>query len=413
MQKSTTTFFWGASTSSHQVEGNTKNDWSEWEHANAERLAKVARENPPAGGWPDYALEKDPNPLQEENYVSGSACDHYNKFEEDFELAKKLGHSAHRISLEWSRIEPEEGVFDPGAIEHYRKVFASLKNNGLEPFVTVWHWTLPLWLKNKNGVLNKNFPVYFEKYAEKVTSEFKNDVKFWITINEPSVYAVNSYLKGIWPPQKKNPFSFWLCRSNLIKAHQKSYLKIKSAAPNISVGLSENIVYLESAGGLINNILKFLINRFWNHYLFQRVRLDFIGLNYYFHSRINYGLNKNKNVVVSDMGWEIYPEGIYRVIKDLARYDLPIYVTENGIADSRDVLREKFIKDHVAWIKRATEEGADVRGYFYWSLLDNFEWDKGFWPRFGLVEIDYKTMKREIRRSAFVYKEIIENWNKN
>lgn len=409
MEKPTTNFFWGAATSSHQVEGNTKNDWSEWEKLAAGKSKTSANKKT----WPDYLLKKYPGPLQDENYISGSASGHYNKFKDDFKIAKDLGHNAHRISLEWSRIEPKEGTFDPTAVEHYRKVIKSLKDNGLEPFVTIWHWTLPLWLKNKNGVLNKNFPAYFEKYAEKVTGEFNNDVKFWITINEPSVYTAKSYLKGIWPPQKKNPFSFWLCRSNLIKAHKKAYLKIKSLAPTASVGLSENIVYFESAGGPVNNILKFLASWFWNHYLFKRIRLDFIGLNYYFHSRINYGLNKNKNVVVSDMGWEICPEGIYRAIKDLARYKLPIYITENGLADARDILRENFIKDHVNWARKALEEGADVRGYFYWSLVDNFEWDKGFWPRFGLVEIDYKTMNRSIRKSAWVYKSIIDDWNKN
>jgi beta-glucosidase len=142
-----------------------------------------------------------------------------------------------------------------------------------------------------------------------------------------------------------------------------------------------------------------------------RVSLDFIGCNYYFHSRIDHGFNKNRNVSISDLGWEIYPEGLYRVLMGLKKYGLPIYVTENGIADARDAKRESFIVEHLAWMRKAMDEGVDVRGYFHWSLLDNFEWDKGFWPRFGLVEIDYATFERKIRPSAFAYKKIIERWS--
>ena len=147
-------------------------------------------------------------------------------------------------------------------------------------------------------------------------------------------------------------------------------------------------------------------NKFWNFYFLNKIKnhLDFIGLNYYFHRKL-FG-NENKDV--SDTGWEIYPRGIYHCLKDLKKYNLPIYITENGLADAKDTKREKFIKEHLLWAHKAIEEGVDLRGYFYWSLLDNFEWAHGFEPRFGLVEVDYKTMERKIRPSAWEYKKVCE-----
>lgn len=162
-------FYWGSATSAHQVEGNNHNDWTEWELKNAKRLVEKARQSPPTGGWPDYILNKYPNPLQEENYISGRACDHYNRFREDFDIAKSLGHNAHRFSIEWSRIEPEEGKFNEKEIEHYRQVISALKERGIEPFVSLWHWTNPIWFAKRGGWLNKNSPKYFERYSNKIS----------------------------------------------------------------------------------------------------------------------------------------------------------------------------------------------------------------------------------------------------
>ncbi len=371
-------FLWGAATSAYQVEGGIKNDWSE------------------AG----------------EKFDAGKACDHYNRFEEDFNIVKSLGHNAHRFSIEWSRIEPEEGKWDEKEIEHYRNVIKALRNRGIEPFVTLWHWPIPLWLRNKGGAKLKKIPLYFSRYAEKIVSEFKNNVIFWITLNEPEIYATNSYLKGVWPPQKKNPISYFLIIRNLIKAHREAYKMIKKIQPNARIGIAKNNIYFEAyQNKIVNRILKKFIDWWWNFYFLNQIKnyQDFIGLNHYFHNRINYGFNKNENLKVSDMGWELYPEGIYHVLKDLKRYKKPIYITENGLADANDEKREKFIKGHLYWMAKAIQDGVDVRGYFYWSLLDNFEWDSGFWPRFGLVEIDYKIMERKIRKSALEYKKIIEN----
>lgn len=305
------TFFFGAATASHQVEGGNHNDWSEWEKKSAARLAATARQSPPAGGWPSYLLERRPNPLQEENYISGKACDHYHRFREDFDIAKSLGHTAHRFSIEWSRVEPEEGVFDGAEIAHYRAVVRALRERGMEPFVTLWHWTLPLWLARKGGVLRPGFPEYFCRYARKMVEALGEEAIFWITINEPEVNSSNAYLKRRWPPQKGSLLLHWRSMRNRIRAHLAAYETIKKISPRAEVGLSVNQIYFESAGGPVNDLLTRCANYFWNFYFLNRVtpRFDFIGVNYYFHNHVHYGFNKNENRTVSDMGWEIYPEG--------------------------------------------------------------------------------------------------------
>lgn len=400
-------FFWGAATSAHQVEGGNYNDWTEFEKRNANRLAQIAKNKT----WPDFILKSYPNPLQKENYISGRACDHYNRFREDFDTAESLGHNAHRFSIEWSRVEPEEGRFDEKEVAHYRDVVKALRDRSLEPFVTLWHFTLPEWLAGKGGVLNKNFPVYFRRYVQKVVSVLKDNVTFWITVNEPEIYSLNSYLRNVWPPQKKSVFHFYVALGKIVKAHRLAFRAIKELSPRAQVGASLNLTYFESAGGIINNFLKQTADRIWDFRFLNRAHgeLDFIGLNYYFHNRINYGFNKNENAAVSDLGWEIYPEGIYQMLSSLKKHGKPVYVTENGVADAEDACREKFIGDHLKWIKKAADDGVDVRGYFHWSLTDNFEWDKGFWPRFGLVEVDYRTMEHKTRPSALAYKKIMEN----
>src|SRR3989344_1477474 len=393
-------FLWGAATSSHQVEGCNRNDWSEWEQNSSKSKVQSAKSK----NWPDYILDKYPNPLQEENYISGKACDHYNRYEEDFNIAKSLGHSAHRFSIEWSRIEPEEGKWDEKEIEHYRQVVRALRSRGLEPFVTLWHWPVPLWLRDKGGVKSKSFPENFARYAEQMAKELP-DIRFWITLNEPEIYSASAYLKGVWPPQKRCLKSYWRVTKNLIHAHRLAFDVIKKIKQNVKAGIAKNNIYFEACRNkFMSRILKTPIDWWWNFYFLDKIsdKHDFIGLNHYFHNRINYGFNKNENKKTSDMGWELYPEGIYHVLNDLKKYGKPIYITENGLADARDVNREWFIKETLANVHKAIREGVDARGYFYWSLLDNFEWDKGFWPRFGLVEIDYKTMERKIRHSARV-----------
>ena len=386
-------FYWGASTSSHQVEGGNVNDWSEWEKGSAEDLARQANKH-----FDLSQQKKFPEMFQSRNYISGRTCDHYHKFKEDFDIAKKLNHNAHRFSIEWSRIEPREGFIDQKEIEHYRQVLIALKERGIEPFVTLYHWTLPNWLARKGGWLNPKAPYYFDRYVKIISENLFDYVNFWITLNEPNVYASNSYLKGNWTPQKKSIFKYFNVLNNLTKAHKLAYRALKLIDLKCEVGIAKNNIYFENIP---------FIDYFWNKYFLNRIKKeqDFIGLNYYFHQNL-FG---NKNESVSDLGWEIYPEGIYHTLRNLKEYKLPIYITENGLADANDEKRTKFIKDHLFWIYKAIKQGVDVRGYLYWSLLDNFEWDKGFWPRFGLVEVDFKTFERKIRPSAYEYAKICKN----
>lgn len=402
-------FLWGAATASHQVEGGNRNDWSEWERRNADRLAKeTSSQFSHTPNWKRFESQaQDPR-----NYISGLACDHYNRFEEDFDIAKSLNHNAHRFSIEWSRIEPEEGVFDQDAIEHYRQVLIALKKRGMTPFVTLWHWTLPLWISEQGGVTNAKFPAYFGRYSEKIAQELGSEITFWITLNEPDVVASHAYLKGAWPPQKQSLLSFIRVIHHLVKSHKAAYDSIKKILPDSRIGIAKHQVVFEIARDtIINRILRKTARYFWNEWFLNRIadHQDFIGLNHYNRNVIDNGFGKNPNDRVTDFGWEFYPDSLYRAIIELKPYDKPIYITENGLADASDALRQEFIPKALAAVHQAIADKADVRGYLYWSLLDNFEWDKGFWLRFGLVEIDYATQKRTVRPSALAYAEVCRN----
>ncbi|HOZ56529.1 MAG: Beta-glucosidase A [Parcubacteria group bacterium ADurb.Bin316] len=399
-------FLWGAGTCGYQVEGGNVNDWSEWEKKNAKNLADEAKVL-----WQPWQQEKFPEMFDPNNYISGRACDFINRYKEDFAIAKELGHNAHRIAIEWSRVEPKKGEFDQKEIDYYKDMIADLRSKGLEPFVDFWHWPVPLWLRDEGGWSNKKVVGYFKYYAKKIVEEIP-DVKFWITFNEPNIYAMNGYLRGVWPPSFRSPTRFLKVVNNLVEAHRSVYKGIKKINQNAQIGIANHGVYFEAyQNNSVNLFIKTIAEKYWNNYFLDKFKgfQDFIGLNYYFHNRINYGLNKNENKEVTDMGWEIYPEGIYYVLKNFKKYNVPIYITENGLADKYDEKRGEFIKDHLFWIHKAISEGTDVRGYLYWGLIDFFEWSKGFWPRFGLVEIDYKTQERKIRPSALVYADICKN----
>lgn len=407
-------FLWGAATSAHQVEGGNKNDWSEWEKANASRLAEEAKTK-----WADWQQKKFPEMFEKENYISGRACDHYNRYEADFDIAKSLGYNAHRFSIEWSRIEPEEGKFDEREIEHYRKVIKALKDRGIEPFVTLWHWTNPLWISKMGGWENRKTIGYFLRYAKKIVSEFP-EIRFWVAVNEPTVYGALGYIKGTQPPAKKNILKSKKVINNLIRAHKQTYDVIHSINKSALVSSPYSVNYwFPYENRIWNKLMSRIMNYFEGHYLGKiKNKADFIALQYYRSITIGFKLGGNFLGIISnemhdqdnvtDLNWKIYPEGIYYFLKKNAKYNLPIYITENGIADADDSKREKFIKDHLFWVHKAISEGADVRGYFYWSLIDNIEFveDRGFWPRFGLVEVDYKTMERRVRKSALEYAKI-------
>lgn len=401
-------FLWGAATSAHQVEGGLCNDWTEWEKRNAERLAKEAEKrfgHLPA--WKDVSTQaQDPK-----NYISGRACDHYNRYEEDFDIAQSLGHTAHRFSIEWSRIEPEEGKFDEKEIEHYRKVIQALRARGMEPFVTLWHWTQPVWISDIGGWENKKTVGYFLRFIEKVAREFKNDAIYFIVLNEPNIYTAFGFVKGTHPPGVRNIWTAKNVYLNLRTAQKKAYDIIHREHPDAHVGIASSFMFFDAKNGFIlNRALKNIVNYLWNFWFLGAIKdqLDFIGCNYYSRHLIGIGKTTRTTRERSDLGWEIFPQGIYHILGYLKEYGMPIYITENGIADAHDAMRKNFIAEHLFWTHKAIREGADVRGYFHWSLLDNFEFPevRGFWPRFGLVEIDFTMQARKVRESALAYAEI-------
>ena len=401
-------FLWGAATSSHQVEGGTKNNWTQWEKDNADRLAREA-----SGKWQKWQQDKFPEMFEPENYISGRACDHYNRYGEDFDLAKNGGHNAHRFSIEWSRIEPEEGKFDQKEIEHYRKVILALRERGIEPFVTLWHWAEPIWFDEKGGWTNKKSVEYFSRFVEKIVGEYKDLVKFWVVINEPNVSMGFGYLRGSQPPGRKGIINFITGFLNLLEAFKVASNVIKKIDMQAEIGVANSITHydIKIFPGLY--FVTIATVEFFSRYFLRKAlpHCTFIGCNYYSRHIIN---SKKKNIppeTRNDLGWEIYAKGIYSILKSLKKYNLPIYITENGLADSEDEKRAEFIEDHLFWLHKAIVEGVDVRGYFHWSLLDNFEFVdmRGFWPRFGLIEIDYKALERKPRPSFYAYKKIIEN----
>ncbi|MDD5071298.1 MAG: family 1 glycosylhydrolase [Patescibacteria group bacterium] len=390
-------FFWGVSTSAYQIEGGIVNDWSRWEKSE-DRVNKLER--------------KGKNP---DDFICGQACDSYHRYEEDAKLVKDLNCGAYRLGIEWARIEPEQGRWDLKEIEHYRKILENLKANNLKVVLTLWHWTNPVWLADKGGWSNKEAVDYFSRYVKLIADELGDLADYWITLNEPMIHVAGGHITGKFPPNKKSIFAALKVFKNLARAHTEAYKIIHNKCPQAKVSITQIMNYFEPARNWcpIEQGLVKLASCFWNEKFLNKIKseLDYIGLDYYFHDRIVWypPFKKNKNESVTDMGWEIYPQGIYHILKSLAKFKKPIIIIENGLADAADEKRPDFIKQHLKYIHKAMSEGVDVRGYFHWSLLDNFEWAEGYGPKFGLYELDRKTFKRTARPSAKVYTEICKN----
>lgn len=385
-------FVWGAGISAHQVEGdNRHNDW--WAF---EQQGKVAHGD-----------------------TSGRATDHYHRFDEDFAIADELGLGAVKISIEWSRIEKERGVYDADEIAHYVEVVRSARSHGLSPYVALHHFTSPHWLGSYGWWEGASTPAIFAEYVRAVVPALAPWVDTWITINEPMLLASAGYLFGLWPPERTGWSTALRVAANLVRAHRAAYDAIHELDPVCRVGPAVNVTALKHPGRptLRDRLLGGWVDWLANHYFIDRVkeRSDFVGVQYYTRATVQQLLAGDplalptgmRPLPKTDMGWEIYPKGLYYTVRSAAkRSGKPIIVTENGIADARDVRREAFIVEHLAWLHRAIEEGCDVRGYLHWALTDNFEWREGFAPRFGLAAVDYDTLERTLRPSARRYERI-------
>lgn len=400
-------FFWGASTASHQIEGGTYNQWSVWELANALELSKSAEAN---HGWlknwdriKDRAT--DPN-----NYVSGTGIEHYSRYEQDFDIAKKLNLNAFRFSIEWSRIEPEEGKWDEAEIEHYRQYIRALKQRGLEPFLNLWHWTNPVWFEERGGFMRRSNLGYFLRFAATVIEELGDDLNYVLVLNEPNIYAWYSFGEGRWPAPKTSRLAFMYVYLNLITAHRKAYKLLKDIKPALQISSAPQLVYnapLDAAnrwhrfGAWLANWAN---NGLWLGLTSKHS--DFIGFNNYFKNYaagLGPGKFKNPKTPVNDLGWYMEPGAVGEMAVAIHKKypGKPIIITENGVADETDEHRQWWLEETILAITKAKRQGADIRGYFHWSLLDNFEWAEGWWPKFGLVAVDReKNMKRTVRKSA-------------
>ncbi|HUX87930.1 MAG TPA: glycoside hydrolase family 1 protein [Chloroflexota bacterium] len=405
-------FLWGTATASHQVEGNNSNsDWWAWEQ----------------GG---HVLD---------GTRSGLACDHYHRFREDFDLLAALHQNAHRLSLEWSRIEPSPGEFDRTEIRHYREVLEHLRRLNIEPVVTLHHFTNPVWLAERGGWEVPEVVDAYGRYVQEAVAAFGDLVRYWVTINEPVIYGTMGYLAGAWPPGKRSFRGIVNALHNMILGHARAARIIRDRSPrgDVQIGIAHHLRifdpyrpilpgdrFVARLGEVLFNravLLSLLKGQFQFPFGWGRVpdgadSLDFIGLNYYSREMATFDFRRPETYFGSFFphpsrpktaaGWEIYPEGMYRVLKFLTQFGKPILITENGVADERDELRPAFLISHLQQIYRAISEGVPVKGYLHWSALDNFEWAEGRRLRFGLIHVDYETLRRTVKPSGELYAKI-------
>jgi beta-glucosidase len=390
------TFLFGTATSATQVEGHCfTSDWS----AFASEPARIKH-----GDRPDVA------------------CDSWHRWGDDVALLRSLGMGAYRLGIEWARIEPESGRLDHAALGEYRRMLGSLRDASIEPMVTLHHFTLPAWLARDGGVLSRSFPERLARFAHLAADALGDLCRLWITVNEPNVLAAHAYLLGVWPPAKKAPWLAWRAQQQLLRAHEAAYRALKRARPDAQVGVAHHVRVIEPerarrADQVAADVYRALFNDPFARAVCEARTHDFFGINYYSRDVVRFSPRRADELFLhrgvaegaetSDLGWEIYPEGLGVVVREWAqRSGLPVYVTENGIADAKDAKRAAFITAHLRELARAIADGVDVRGYFHWSLLDNFEWAEGYEARFGLAEVDFRTMERKLRPSAHVYARI-------
>jgi beta-glucosidase len=391
-------FLFGTATSATQIEGGCgSSDWAQF----AREKGRIKNGDTPA-----------------------VACDSWRRWGEDVALQRAMGMGAYRMSVEWARIEPRAGEIDGGALDEYRRMLGALRDGGIEAMVTLHHFTLPGWLADEGGVLAKGFAERLARFAKVVVEALGDLCRLWVTINEPNVLAAHAYLLGVWPPAVKSARLAWLAQRSLLRAHDAAYRALKDARGDaVQVGIAHHLraIEPERPGKRRDRAAAALFARVFNdafvRTVIERRTQDFLGINYYSRDLVRFSpahageLFVSRGVPagadVSDLGWEIYPAGIGDVVRTWGRRSgVPVYITENGIADACDAKRAAFIRSHLAELARAIDDGIDVRGYFHWSLLDNFEWAEGYEPRFGLAHVDYASGERTLRDSARVYADI-------
>ena len=362
------------------------------------------------------------------------ANDHYSRWLEDDQLMADLGMQIARIGVEWARIEPSEGVFDQAAIDHYVKEIRWLNEHKIKPLVTLHHFTNPMWFEKMGAFEKRRNVQYFLRFVTRMVQAFGTDVTEYITVNEPNVYAMKGYFLGEWPPGKKSLRRAARVMSVLTVAHVQAYQLIHALQKGmgvqetrVSYALNMHVFEPEDPRKFKHRLATYLADRCFQTSLARAMMLgvcrwpirnlgklkkglycDVIALNYYTRATMkSVQIGVRKAAPVNDLGWEIYPQGIVECLKKLVQlHPLPIYITENGTCDNRDMFRCRYLFDH---LQALCKSGLPVKRYYHWCFVDNFEWAEGESARFGLVHVDFKTQKRTVKQSGRFFAEIIKH----
>lgn len=413
-------FLWGTATSSYQCEGgNFNNQWYRWE--------------------------------RERHILTGERCGEADNWwrnaERDFDLAEQMENNALRLSIEWSRVEPNEGQWDSATLDRYRAMLLALRLRHIRPIVTLHHFTDPLWFADRGGFANRENIRYFTRYVEHTVRALHDLCDFWVTINEPNVYAAEGYAVGVFPPGEQDVKLALQVLRNLMQAHVESFYAIRRIQPTGQIGyclhyrlfdpalrfspfdrgvaaLQESFFDWAPLQAAETGRFPFPANMLVAPIAHAAGSRDYHGVNYYTREMVRFDPTMpqdifgrrftRKNAPRNDPGadnsfGEIYPLGLYRTLKAVyqrTRGNKPIYITENGFNDAKDDRRPRATLEHLAMVHRAIQEGIPVRGYLHWSLIDNFEWNNGWEARFGLIEVDPLNQRRIPRPSASMYGEI-------
>lgn len=401
------TFLWGVSTSAFQLEGAPAADWAEWQ-------VKDARDR--------------------EARVRG--VDHRAREQTDLALLEEIGVNAYRFSVEWSRVVPARGEWNAAEVERYVRIADHLRERRIEPVVTLHHFTSPAWLQREGlDWTHESFLSQFLGFATGIVQALAGRVRLWVTLNEPNVQIAGGFLAGLTPPGRRGFAGAHRALANMLRAHARLFDVIHACAPKgAAVGIALNMLCFapdnprsrmdrwaaDTAERLYNGSL---IDAFqtgvlalwllpWGRVtgLPLRGRLDFLGVNYYSRALVDFSVfhprrprhfwEDRSRRGLTEMGWEVYPQGLSDVLDRAAALGVPLLITENGTAESEDARKISYLRDHLEVVERCRARGVDIRGYFWWSLLDNYEWLMGLGPRFGLYHVDYDTLERTATGAA-------------
>lgn len=369
-------FLWGTATAAHQVEGgNWNNDWWMWEH----------------------------NPSSPCREPSGDACDHYNRFADDIALLAELGFNTYRFSIEWSRVEPEDNEFSRAELDHYRRVAATCREHGITPIITLHHFTTPRWVCHLGGWEEPDSAGRFARYAERVAGALGDIVGWACTFNEPNIVATMGYLAGVFPPGRSDAALRRAVNDIIIDAHHRSVEALRSGPGDFPVGLTLAMSDYQAVDG--GEERRDRIRRNMEDVYLEAARADdFIGVQTYSRTRVNPqgAIGPEEGVETTPMGYEFWPEALEATIRRAwdVTGQIPILVTENGISATDDTRRIEYVTRALQGVRRCLDDGIDVRGYTYWTAMDNFEWTFGYTQPFGIIAVDRETFARTPKPSA-------------